>query len=169
MVQLWLQISKLLLQLRWLQVRGQLRRENGGRAMVIGVNTRETDRKSACAAHTHSIHIICSSSYYYNPYGSYYNPYSSYYYGYYNGGSRHVYTPQQGPSAIGTSMIIASCILGVVGTVIVFWFWRQRRNGHKSVGNSSRSRYHRKTHLTVKSYRDQTSSSSGFSTSSSEE
>merc|ERR1712151_1039584 len=94
------------------------------------------------------------SSYYYGSYySSYYysSYYSSYYYGsyyssyYYPKGKR--YNHRQVPSyqrqsssfgAVGVSMILVSCLLGVVGTGAVVWFWRQKRARRNRRGSYDR-------------------------------
>merc|ERR1712150_69353 len=71
------------------------------------------------------------SSYYYpSYYSSYYSYYSSYYYynyysSYYNYNSRGRFNIRHGRNsaigAVGISIIVFSCLLGVVGTGVMFW------------------------------------------------
>merc|ERR1712222_194515 len=119
------------------------------------------------------------SSYYSNYYGSYY--YSSYYYPYYytnyynkrpgHHGAFRTGNHNAGIGAVGISIIIFSCLLGVAGTGVMFWCWKQkkfRRRKYDVYGKPSQQTVYRGSHGNsgaFKGYRDE-STESGFSTSS---
>merc|ERR1712032_583255 len=115
---------------------------------------------------------------YYSSYYYYYYYYSSYYYtSYYkkHPGGRGAWKIHNGRNkgigAVGISIIIFSCLLGVAGTGVMFWCWKQkkfRRKKYDVYGKASQQTVYRGSHGNsgaFKGYRDE-STESGFSTSS---
>lgn len=120
-----------------------------------------------------------NSYYYYYPsyYYYYYYNYNYYYYSYYyysnpRQGGRRPFRQGAVSTAVGTvgvSMLIVSCLFGVVGTGVMFWCWKNRKFSNTRTTNRDQYSFRQSSSYGGKGrYRDVTTSDSGFTTDSSD-
>jgi len=121
-----------------------------------------------------------NSYYYYYPsyYYYYYYNYNYYYYSYYyyypnpRQGARRPFRQGAVSTAVGTvgvSMLIVSCLFGVVGTGVMFWCWKNRKFSTTRTTNRDQYSFRQSSSYGGKGrYRDVTTSDSGFTTDSSD-